>query len=67
MIGSSVEVIQAAVHGAIGDRAHTLEPSHESAKGTYVSMVLSLDVQSESDRLQIHSALHDHPDVRYVL
>ena len=67
LIGRSAEGVRAAVEAAVGERPHRLEPGHESRGGRYVSLTLTMTVESEAARLAIYHRLSEADAVRMVL
>jgi putative lipoic acid-binding regulatory protein len=50
-----------------GDRAWELARSRTSGQGTYVSLNLSLTVNSEQERDALHAGLRDCPEIMMVI
>lgn len=67
LVGRNEAEIRAAVAGVLGERPYELVPSKTSAKGTYRSMQLRLEVVSEQDRNTLFRAFAEHPHLAYVL
>jgi hypothetical protein len=67
IIGRRETYLRRAVNEIVGSQSHTLTFSRHSSEGKYCSMRLELVVSGERQRLEIGAALHEHPDVRFVL
>ncbi len=67
LIGRSTDEIRAAVASVVGDRPHELAPGRESEGGSYVSLVLSIEVESEEARLRIYDDLAGNDAIKMVL
>lgn len=67
VIGPSEEELRDAVRNIIRDRTHTVNLSHTSANGRYVSLKVMVVVHSDEDRVAIFRALHEHPATRVVI
>ncbi len=69
VIGESAERVQAAVLEVVevdsGDV--TIERSHVSSRGRYVSFNVEVTVRSEGERIAIYEALRRHNAIRLVL
>ena len=67
IIGTSDELIRAAVAEVVGDVAHTLRAARVSRSGRFVSFSLELVVRDEAHRLTIYEALCEHGHIKIVL
>ncbi len=67
IFGADQAVVRAAVESVVSGLEHSLFFSHASTEGNYCSMHLELSVASDDQRLAIFRALHEHPDIHYVL
>ncbi|NNF07111.1 MAG: DUF493 domain-containing protein [Candidatus Eisenbacteria bacterium] len=67
VIGKEEAVLRAIVHSLVGDRVYELETSNQSATGKYVSIRLTLTVNSEEDRVGLFESLKSQPEVIMVL
>ncbi len=67
LIGTAEDALRAAVADFVGEREFDLSHSHTSRKGTYVSLVLTLVVRTEEERLELYQQLSEHPSTRMVL
>jgi putative lipoic acid-binding regulatory protein len=66
-IGTSRELMEAAIIEIVEDLDYTLGFSNVSRHGKYCSMVLVVQVQSEEHRNSIFESLRTHRDIRMVL
>lgn len=67
VIGRVEVEVREAIAIVVADRTHSLEYSRASTKGTFVSLLLELVVQDESERNAIFVALQDHDAVVMVI
>ena len=67
LIGADEARLRAAVAEILGGRAHGLAPSHTSRGGRWVSMSLTLVVDSHEMRRALYDALAAHRDIRYAM
>ncbi len=67
VIGRSEEAVRGAVLQVVEVDGLTLELSHRSSGGSYVSFNVEVTVQSEQQRKSLYEALRAHDDVRMVL
>jgi putative lipoic acid-binding regulatory protein len=67
LFATDEDLLRTAVESVVGDIQHTLEASHESKGGKYLSMHLAVTVRDDAHRLAIFKELHEHADVAYVL
>lgn len=67
VIGTSREAVRAAIDEVVGDHDHTVEPSHTSASGRYVSYRLEVLVVDEAHRVRIYEALREPACIKIVL
>jgi len=67
IIGRREIYLRMAVAEVVGAQSHKLTFSRHSSAGKYCSMRLELLVSDEEQRISIGEALHEHPDVRFVL
>lgn len=67
VIGSDAESVRLAILEIIDEDSVTIEPSHRSSGGSYVSFNVEVTVVNESQRTGWYEALREHDDVRMVL
>ncbi|MER3524264.1 MAG: DUF493 domain-containing protein [Ignavibacteria bacterium] len=67
IIGRSEDELRAAVHEIVQNRSHTVNLSHMSAQGRYISLKVLVVVHSDDDRIGIYRALNDHPATKVVI
>lgn len=67
VIGRDPQAIRRAVMELIEIDGVTLESSHRSSGGKYVSINVAVTVRNERERTGIYEALKRHRDVRLVL
>ena len=67
IVGTDALSIRSRVAVIAGERDYDLEPSKESSKGNFVSLVLGIEVQDEADRDAIFAALSADPAIKMVL
>lgn len=67
IVGTDPLSIRSRVAVIAGERAYDLEPSKESSKGNFVSLVLEIQVSDEADRDAIFAALKSDPAIKLVL
>lgn len=67
IIGEDEQRVRIAVAGIVGNVEYMLSRANISKKGRYVSLLLTVVVKDEAERLSIFHALRQHADVRYVL
>ena len=67
IIGRREIYLRMAVAEVVGGSNHKLTFSRHSSQGKYCSMRLELVVGDEEQRISIGEALHEHPDIRFVL
>ena len=66
-IGSSQELMQAAIVEVLADLDYTVDFSNVSRTGKYCSLVVVVTVDSEEHRNSIFAALRTHRHIRMVL
>lgn len=67
VVATDAARVKTDVTGVVEGRSHELRPSQRSAKGTYVSFHLELEVRDQADRDAIFAALQEAPSVTFVL
>ncbi len=67
VIGWSEEAVRGAVLQVVDVEGITIELSHHSSGGTYVSFNVEVTVESDRQRIGIYERLKAHADVRMVL
>jgi putative lipoic acid-binding regulatory protein len=67
VIGFNEKSVSAAVLSILEFKKYALEVSNKSTGGKYVSFTLSVVVESDQDRTQLHNKLSSHVDIKYVL
>jgi putative lipoic acid-binding regulatory protein len=67
VIGSDDGRIRFAISEIVGEREHQVRSSRRSEHGRYTSWRVDVRVADNEERLAIFKALHEHPDIRYVL
>ncbi|MBT3277766.1 MAG: DUF493 domain-containing protein [Phycisphaerales bacterium] len=67
LIGSDLAALQRCVVELVGHRPHTSQPANASSGGKFVSLNLSMKVQTAEDRDAVFLALKSHPAVKVVL
>jgi len=67
IIGTDETPIKNSVAALITDKKYTLTSSNKSSGGKYVSMVLSLIVDNEDQRVSLFDALKANNEIKMVL
>lgn len=67
IIGTDGESIKCAVEDILGQRDYDLSFSNISSKGKYISLELTVSVETEAVRNRIYAALSAHPAVTRVI
>lgn len=67
IIARNKEDIESATHKVLRDKKFTLQPSQKSSKGSFLSMDLSLTVQSEEERTNIFHQIYGEEGIKMVL
>ncbi len=67
LMGSDREALEQCVLEIVGHRPHSHQPSNVSSSGKFVSLLVSLTVETVEDRDAIFLAFKSHPAVRVVL
>lgn len=67
VVATDAARVETYVATVVEGRPHELRPSQRSAKGTYVSFHLELEVRDQADRDAIFAALQETPSVKFVL
>ncbi len=67
LMGSDLSALQQCVLEIVGHRPHSHQPSNVSSSGKYVSLLVSLKVETVDDRDAVFLAFKSHPAVRVVL
>ncbi len=67
VIGRVEVEVRAAIAVVVEGRTHTLAYSRASATGKFVSLLMELEVQSESERNALFAALKNHDAVVMVI
>ena len=67
IVGTDTLSIRSRVAVIAGEREYSLDPSKESSKGNYVSLLLEIEVTDEADRDAIFAALQADPAIKMVL
>ena len=67
LIGADEAQLRAHVASVVGERAHFVELSNRSAKGSYVSLRLEIGVENDDNRRGLLAALEKGAGVLYVL
>jgi len=66
-IGPNAELMRVAIAGIMADLQYDLAHSNRSRGGKYCSMLISVEVASESHRNDLFAALREHGDIAMVL
>lgn len=67
VIGTDPELMKRAVNSIIQPETFSIEKSHASRTGKYVSLNIELVVFSEEERNRYHKGLSQHKDIKMVL
>ena len=67
VIGADLATLEAAVGAVMGDRQHSCEPGNTSEGGRWCTLVVSLEVTSEDERVSLYRALQARDDIKIVL
>lgn len=67
IIGTSEELVRAAISAAVGELAHEIALSNVSSTAKYVSLQLHLVVQDDAHRLEVYQLLGARPGIKSVL
>jgi len=67
VIGKDEDQIRAAIAEVIGHRHHQVRASNASSGGRFLSLELSLTVESEEDRVGIYHRIQSKDGVKIVL
>jgi putative lipoic acid-binding regulatory protein len=67
VIGRGEADVRAAIAEVVAGRDHTLDYSRTSAKGSFVSLLMQLEVQTEEQRNAVFVALKEHAAVVMVI
>jgi putative lipoic acid-binding regulatory protein len=67
IIGLDAVLMRSAVAAVLESLAYTIEPSHQSSGGKYVSLTVQLTVTDEAFRHRIFEELKSQPAIRMVL
>ena len=67
IIGTSEELVRAAISAAVGDLSHEVVFSNVSSAAKYVSLQLHLVVQDDAHRLEVYQLLGARPGIKSVL
>ena len=67
VIGTEAAPMKNAIESVVSQKKYKLKDSNKSSGGKYVSMALSLVVDSEEERLSIYESLKASDEIRMVL
>ncbi len=67
VIGTEASPMKNAIESVVSAKKYKLKDSNTSSGGKYVSMALSLVVDSEEERLSIYESLKASDEIRMVL
>ncbi len=67
IIGTDGEAMKCAVENVLKDREYSLSFSNISSAGTYISLELTVFVETEDIRNRIYTALSTHPAMTRVI
>ena len=67
IIGKDHTALTGCVKEIMGDKHHILTLSNQSTKGTFVSLSLTLTVESEQERLGLFQNLSGAREILYIL
>ncbi|MEE2907475.1 MAG: DUF493 domain-containing protein [Planctomycetota bacterium] len=67
VIGADSEEVMAAITSIMADRPHCCAPGHTSEGGRWCTLVVSLEVADEAERVGLYEALRDNEAVKMVL
>ena len=67
VIGSDETALRAAIAEVMGERAHEVETGGASAGGKWLTMIVTLEVADEEERLALYERLRSHDAVKIVL
>ena len=67
IVCSDGDAVRAHVAVCLEGRAYTLEHSHDSKRGAYTSLRLTVTVVDEADRFEIFGRIAEHDDVKMVI
>lgn len=67
IIGLDTRQMKDAVAQVLADTAYTLDPSHISSGGKYVSLTVEVTVTDEAFRYRVFESLRNHSAIRMVL
>lgn len=67
IIGADLEAVMAAITKIMAGRSYCCEPGHTSEGGRWCTVVVSLEVADEAERVGLYEALRDNAAVKMVL
>ena len=67
IIGTSDEVVRAAISAVVGELAHEIALSNVSSTAKYVSLQLHLVVEDDAERLELYRRLAASDGIKAVL
>jgi len=67
VIGADEARLRKAVDQVLGDRPHEVAAGRSSAGGKWVTLVVTLEVANEAERVGLYEELRDHDAVKLVL
>ncbi len=67
IIGTDEQALREAVSQSVGSLTHLITLSNQSTGKKYLSMNLTVTVETQAMRDQIFTALEGHPAVRFML
>jgi uncharacterized protein len=67
VIGTEAAPMKNAIESVVASKKYKLKDSNKSSGGKYISMALSLIVDSEEERLSIYESLKASDEIKMVL
>ena len=67
VIGGDETTLRAAIGEVMGERAYEVETGGASAGGKWLTMIVTLEVVDEKERLALYEGLRSHDAVKIVL
>lgn len=67
IIGTDKESMKSCVSSLVKEKEYSLKESNQSSSGKYTSLILSLIVESEEERVSLFNALKADEQIKMVL
>ena len=67
VIGADLATLEAAVQAVMAGKSHTCKPGNTSEGGRWCTLVVSLEVVDEDERVGLYKALQASDDIKIVL